>query len=134
VAEGACEVSESGPRACQISGRERLADRREVLGAIRSMESLSIAKGAVLAERDQSVVSLLSSVRVARAQRLSQLLKPGFSLLPEIVWLLIGQLDGLNICCLLRVVQIACTKRAGELSKIGATIVITLERLKNRNV
>jgi len=98
------------------------------------MESLSIAQGTVLAERDQSVVSLLSSVRVARSQRLSQLLKPGFSLLPEIVWLLIGQLDGLNICCLLRVFQIACTNRAGELSKIGATIVITLERLKNRNV
>jgi hypothetical protein len=55
------------------------------------------------------------------------------SLLPEIVWLLIGQLDRLNIC-VLRLIQIAGTECAGELSKSGATIVTTLERLKNRNV
>jgi hypothetical protein len=67
VAEGACEVSESCLRACQISGRESLANCREVLGAIRSMEGRPVAKRTVLAERDQSVISLLSCVRVARA-------------------------------------------------------------------
>jgi hypothetical protein len=66
VAEGACEGIESCLRARQISGRESLADCREVLGAIRSVESLSVAKRTVLAECDQGVVSLLSSVRVAR--------------------------------------------------------------------
>jgi hypothetical protein len=60
------------------------------------------------------------------------LLETGSSLLPEIVRL-IGQLDRANIS-LLRLVQIARTERAGELSKIGATIVIILERLKNRNI
>jgi hypothetical protein len=66
VAEGACERSESCLRAGQISGRESLGYCGEVLRAVRSMESLPVAERPVLSERDQSIVSLLSSVRVAR--------------------------------------------------------------------
>jgi len=65
--ECAREVRENCLCACQISGGESLADCREVLRPIRSVESLPVAKRTILAERDQSVESLLSSVRVARA-------------------------------------------------------------------
>jgi hypothetical protein len=67
MAECAFEIHESGTRACQISGRKSLADCCEVLSAIRSVESLPIAEGTVLAECDQSIISLLSCVGVARA-------------------------------------------------------------------
>jgi hypothetical protein len=57
--------------ACQVSGLERLSDGGEVLGAISSLECLSIPEWAVLTEGYEGVIGLLCSIRVSRLQRLS---------------------------------------------------------------
>ena len=88
MAEGMGEGGEGLLCACQVSGLKCLANRGEVLGAIRPLEWSRIAERTVLAKCGQSVKGLPRRVHVVRLQRLSQLLDVGFSPLSEILFLL----------------------------------------------
>jgi hypothetical protein len=97
MAERVREVSEGLLCARQVSGLKCLANRVEVLRAIRSLEWPQIAERTVLAKRYQSVISLLRGVRVPRLQRLSKLIEAGFPLPPEFLPLLAGRFGAGNV-------------------------------------
>ena len=73
VAEGAGKICVGRLGSGEIAGLQRLTDGLEILGAIGSLKWLPTFIGAALAECGQGVESLLSSVQVARLQRLSEL-------------------------------------------------------------
>jgi hypothetical protein len=88
------------------------------------MESLPIAKRTVLAECDQSIVSLLRSIRVARLERLSELLETGLPLLAKILRLLI---DGFGAASVSRVRGVLNGNQTYEKSRrlVAAAVLIS---------